>query len=131
MSHYLLSVHMVQDAVPQEPPTPEQMRGFMERVVALEAEMDAQGAFVFGGRLAGPQEATVVRSDEAGAVMTDGPFAETKAHIGGFYIISADDQDAALAWATKVTDAIGAPIEVRPFAASGRVADQMGEMPGD
>jgi hypothetical protein len=46
---------------------------------------------------------------------TDGPFAETKEHIGGFYIIEARDLDAALAWASKVTDAIDTPIEVRPF----------------
>jgi hypothetical protein len=47
--------------------------------------------------------------------MTDGPFAESKEHIGGFYIINADDLDDALAWAGKVVEAINAPIEVRPF----------------
>ena len=46
---------------------------------------------------------------------TDGPFAETKEHMGGFYIVDAPDLDAALAWASKVTDAIDTPIEVRPF----------------
>ena len=51
-------------------------------------------------------------------VMTDGPFAESKEHIAGFYIINADDLDAALAWAGKVVDAINAPIEVRPFFAT-------------
>ena len=54
-------------------------------------------------------------------VMTDGPFAEAKEHIAGFYIINADDLDAALAWAGKVVDAINHPIEVRPFAVSGRL----------
>jgi hypothetical protein len=48
-------------------------------------------------------------------VTTDGPYVESKEHIGGFYVINADDLDAALAWAGKVVDAIGAPIEVRPF----------------
>jgi hypothetical protein len=51
---------------------------------------------------------------------TDGPFAETKEQIGGFYILEAPDLDAALAWAQRVTDAIDTPIEVRPFMDSRR-----------
>jgi hypothetical protein len=46
---------------------------------------------------------------------TDGPYAETKEQIGGFYIVDANDIDAALDWASKVTLAINTPIEVRPF----------------
>jgi hypothetical protein len=46
---------------------------------------------------------------------TDGPFVEAKEHLGGFYILEAEDLDAALAWAAKVTEAVHAPIEVRPF----------------
>jgi hypothetical protein len=46
---------------------------------------------------------------------TDGPFAESKEHLGGFYIVEADDLDAALAWAGRVTETVNAPIEVRPF----------------
>ena len=53
--------------------------------------------------------------------MTDGPFVEAKEHIAGFYIIEAADLDEALSWAGKVVDAIGQSIEVRPFAAAGRV----------
>ena len=124
MSQYLLSVHAVAGEA-QEPPPPEHMQEFMQRVVALEAEMDATGTWVFGGRLTDPDAATVVRAGEGDVVMTDGPFAESKEHIAGFYIINADDLDAALAWADKVTNAIGAPIEVRPFMATGKVADQM------
>jgi hypothetical protein len=47
--------------------------------------------------------------------MTDGPFAETKEQLGGFWVIEVDDLDAALAWAEKATVACGCPIEVRPF----------------
>ena len=54
-------------------------------------------------------------------VMTDGPFVEAKEHIAGFYIINANDLDAALAWGHKVVDAVRHPIEVRPFRATGRV----------
>ena len=51
-------------------------------------------------------------------VASDGPFAESKQHLGGFSIIQAEDLDAALAWASKTTAAVGKPIEVRPFAAA-------------
>ena len=115
MSQYLLSTYTVEGEVPGAPATPEEMQTFMERVIALEAEMDASGAFVFGGALHGPDAATVVSSSAGDVVMTDGPFAESKEHIGGFYIINADDLDAALAWAGKVVDAINHPIEVTPF----------------
>ena len=115
MSQYLLSVHTVEGEGHREPMTPEEMQNFMERITALEAEMKSSDAFVFTGRLHGPDAATVVRSNDGDLVMTDGPFVESKEHIGGFYVINADDLDAALAWAGKVVNAINAPIEVWPF----------------
>ena len=121
MSQYLLSTYAVEGGVPGAPTTPEEMQAFMERVVALEDEMEASGTFVFGGALHDPDAATVVRSGDGDLVMTDGPFVEAKEHIAGFYIINADDLDAALSWARKVVDAIRHPIEVRPFRATGRV----------
>lgn len=117
MSQYLLSVHSVEGEARPEM-TPEEMEASMAGVNALEAEMVAAGAFVFGGALHGPEAATVVRAaGEDGLTMTDGPFAEAKEHIGGFYVIEAEDLDAALAWAGKTVECINAPIEVRPFAA--------------
>ena len=121
MSQYLLSTYAVQGEVPGAPMTQEDMQAFMQRVAALEEEMDASGTFVFGGALHGPDASTVVNMSDGDVVMTDGPFAESKEHIAGFYIINADDLDAALSWAGKVADATRHPIEVRPFAASGRV----------
>lgn len=56
-------------------------------------------------------------------VTTDGPFVESKEHIGGFYIINAEDLDAALVWAEKVVEATNHDIEVRPFRATGLVKD--------
>ena len=109
---------------------PEEMQEFMGRLVALEADMDASGTFVFGGALHGPDATTVVRISDGDVVMTDGPFAESKEHIAGFYLVNAEDLDEALAWAGKVADATNHPIEVRPFRVTGRVADHMGEMPG-
>ena len=125
MSRYLLSTFAVQGEVPGAPSTPDEMQTFMQRVIALEEEMDASGAFVFGGALHGAEASTVVQSEAGDVVMTDGPFVEAKEHIAGFYIIEAADLDAALGWARKVVDAINHPIEVRPFRATGKAADSM------
>ena len=121
MSQYLLSTYEVEGEVPGAPTTPEEMQAFMQRVVALEDEMEASGTFVFGGALHRPDASTVLRENGGEVIMTDGPFVEAKEHIAGFYIINADDLDAALTWARKVVDAIRHPIEVRPFRATGRV----------
>jgi hypothetical protein len=129
MSQYLLSTYAVEGQV-QGAPAPEEMQEFMGRVMALETEMDASGVFVFGGQLFNPDASTVLRAGESDVVMSDGPFAESKEHIAGFYIINAEDLDAALVWAGKVVDAINHPIEVRPFAATGLVADNLDKMPG-
>jgi hypothetical protein len=122
MNQYLLSMYDVQGEVAGAPSSPEQMQAFMGRVIALEEEMDSAGAFVFGGALHGPDAATVVSGGTGlDKVTTDGPFVESKEHIGGFYIINADDLDAALAWAEKVVEATNHSIEVRPFRATGRL----------
>jgi hypothetical protein len=116
MNQYLLAVHTQAGGESHEQSmTPEEMQSFMGKVVALEAEMKASGTFVFTGRLHDADAATVVHPSDGGLVMTDGPFVESKEYIGGFYIINADDLDAALVWAGKVVEAIDAPIEVRPF----------------
>src|SRR5947209_20361767 len=114
VTQYLLSVHSVAGKA-RDPMTEEEMRQFMERVGVLEEEMKSAGAWVFGGRLSEPDTATVVRVSGGEVLTTDGPFAESKEHLGGFYIVEAEDLDAALVWASKVTGAIKAPIEVRPF----------------
>ena len=114
MSHYLLAVHT--NATPVgEPRSEEQMRDGFARIAALEAEMNAAGALQLSGRLTDGVDARVVRSSNGRVVATDGPYAESKEILGGFYIIEADDLDAALAWASKTSEAIGMPIEVRPF----------------
>ena len=115
MTKYLLAVHSGND-VSSEPLTDEEMRRGFEQVDALEREMKAANALLFSGRLTEPGRARVVRGTRGQIRTTDGPYAETKEHLGGFYIIEADDFDAALDWASKVTAAIHAPIEVRPFA---------------
>jgi hypothetical protein len=121
MSQYLLSTYRVAGEVSGAPQGPEETRDFMERVVTLEDEMQASGTFVFGGALRQPDATSVVGVGDG--LVTDGPFAETKEQIAGFYIINAEDDDAARAWARRVADATNHPIEVRPFAATGLVKD--------
>ena len=124
MKQYLLSTSSGA-RTEQAPGSPDEMQSFMARVIALEADMEAAGAFVFGGALSGVDAATAFRPADGQVIMTDGPYVEAKEHIAGFYIINAEDLDEALAWARKVVDAIGRPIEVRPFHATGKVADNM------
>jgi hypothetical protein len=112
MTQYLLSVHMVEG---EEPPSPEVMAQLYKDVDALNEELKAAGVWVFAGGLHPASTATVVRVQEGEVVTTDGPFAETKEQLGGFWIINAPDLDAALEWAAKATRACQAPVEVRPF----------------
>jgi hypothetical protein len=72
------------------------------------------GAFVFAGGLL-PGSATVVRKSGDDFLITDGPYTETKEHLGGFWIINAPDLDAALEWARLATVACRVPVEVTPF----------------
>src|SRR6266581_3037344 len=114
MTRYLLSVHSVAGEV-REPMTDEEMQQSYQQLDVLEEEIKSAGAWVFSGRLHEPDTATVVRVSDGEVLTTDGPFAESKEHLGGFYIIEAEDLDAALAWASKTTDCVKRPIEVRPF----------------
>jgi hypothetical protein len=115
MPKYLLSVHTV-DGQAREPMTDEQMQQYEQEIQPLEADMKSSGTWVFSGRLHDADTATVVRASGEEVLTTDGPFVEAKEHIAGFYIIEAADLDAALGWASRVTQAVKAPIEVRPFA---------------
>jgi hypothetical protein len=115
MPRYLLSTHSV-DGAARAPMTDEQMQQFWQQLGPLEADMKVSGTWVFSGRLHDAGTATVVRVSGDEVLTTDGPFVESREHIAGFYIIEAADLDAALGWASRVTRAISAPIEVRPFA---------------
>ncbi len=112
MKQYLLAVHMVEgDALPSQ----EEIEQAYKDVDAFNSELQAQGAWVFAGGLCLPDTATVVRVKDGDVLTTDGPFAETKEQLGGFWVINASDLDAALAWAAKGAAACKNPVEVRPF----------------
>ena len=112
MTQYLLSVYMVEGV---EMPTGDAMQKIFDDVDKVNAELQAAGAWVFAGGLHPADVATVAQVRDGDVVLTDGPFAESKEHIGGFWVIEAADLDAALAWAKKCTVACAAPVEVRPF----------------
>jgi len=112
MTQYLLSVHMVEG---EEEPAPEVMEQAYKDVDVLNEEMQSAGAWVFAGGLHPATTATVVRIQDDEVLTTDGPFAESKEQLGGFWVIEASDLDAALTWAAKATKACLAPVEVRPF----------------
>ncbi|TDV49803.1 YciI family protein [Actinophytocola oryzae] len=113
MPQYLLSVHTGE---PQDVPSDESAaRDQYQQMAALEEDMKSTGAWLFSGRLTDADVATVVRVSGGETFTTDGPFAESKEHLAGFYIVEADDLDAALGWATRTSAVIGMPIEVRPF----------------
>ena len=115
MPNYMLAAHTGEsDGSPSM--TAEEQQASWERIRTLEAEMKSKGAWVFSARLHDPDTATVVTSSNGQVLTTDGPFVELKDHLGGFYLIEAADLDAALAWGAKVSEAVGHPIEVRPFA---------------
>jgi hypothetical protein len=97
--------------------------GFEEQIarwVDFNKSLIAEGSFIAGGRLQGVETATTVTFSDGTTSLTDGPFAETKEMFGGYYVIRADDLDAALAIAKRVpyTDGV---VEVRPLIA--RTAD--------
>ena len=118
MKLYLLSVYQPDG----DPPPPELLNKVMRDVDLWTQELKDAGAWVFGGGLHPPSTATVLRLQDGQMLMTDGPFAEGKEHIGGFTILKARDLDKALEWARKFARAVtlvpggpGLPIEVRPF----------------
>jgi len=112
MPQYLLSVWH-DDAYEVDFSAPDAQRRFGQ-VGAFNDELQASGAWVFGAGLHPASSATVVRSTGGDVSMTDGPYAESKEQMGGFWVIEAPDLDAALEWAKKGAAACEGPVEVRP-----------------
>jgi hypothetical protein len=112
MKQYLMSVHMVEGA--PQPPEAEIQKMYAD-VGVFNDRLQAEGSWVFAGGLHPADVATVVRSEGGEVVMTDGPFAESKEQLGGFWVIQAEDLDAALRLAADASAACKGPVEVRPF----------------
>jgi hypothetical protein len=85
-------------------------------ISALNKEMIAAGVRIFVAGLSPASSAKSLRAQPDGkVVITDGPYLETKEHVGGFWVLEAADLDEALAWGRKAAVACRAPVEVRPF----------------
>jgi hypothetical protein len=112
MTEYMLAVHSVEGA-----PAPDQetMQKMYAQVGAFNEEVTAAGIWVFAGGLQPRDTATVVDGTGDEPLITDGPFAESKEYLGGFWVINVPDLDTALDWARRGSAACQGPVEVRPF----------------
>ncbi len=118
MPRYLLSI--IQPDAPPPPDVMARMDQIMANVNALVADAKSTGSWVFNGALHSPSTATVVQYQQGDVLLSDGPFAEAKEHIGGFIIVDVADLDEALTWGRRLAGVLGdgansLPIEVRPF----------------
>ena len=111
MPKYLIAIYHPDD---YDPSTEDET---MHRDIdTLNEEMVAAGVRIFVGGLHPASSAKSLRAQPGGKVLvTDGPYTETKEHIGGFWVLQAADLDEALAWGRKAVVACRAPVEVRPF----------------
>ena len=112
MAEYMLSVHHVEG---EPAPAGEEMQQAFEAVDAFNQKLQDAGAWVFAGGLMPRETATTVDATTPEPIITDGPFAETKEWLGGFWIIDVPDLDAALEWAREGSAACRGKVEVRPF----------------
>ena len=114
MPQYMLSVHHGEgdDSMPTDQAVIEKM---MADTGAFNERARAAGIWVFAGGLEPIEAATTVDNRGAEPIVTDGPFAESKEWLGGFWIFDLPDLDAALTWAAEGSQACGGRVEVRPF----------------
>jgi hypothetical protein len=111
MPQYLVAIHH-----PDNYDESREDKAMHHDIDVLNEEMVAAGVRIFVGGLRAASNAKSVRAQADGKVLiTDGPYLETKEHIGGFWVVKAADMAEALAWGRKAAVACRAPVEVRPF----------------
>ncbi len=111
MPQYLVAIHHPDDFDPSV-----ETGAISDDIHALNREMLAAGIRIFVGGLRSASSAKSLRAQPDGKVLiTDGPYLETKEHIGGFWVLEVADLNEALAWGRKAALACRAPVEVRPF----------------
>jgi hypothetical protein len=111
MTNYLVAIHHPDG---YDGSTEDEAMG--RAIDVLNDEMVAAGVRVFVGGLHAASEAKSLRAGPDGRVVTtDGPYLETKEHVGGFWVLKAASLDEALEWGRKAVIACRAPVEVRPF----------------
>jgi hypothetical protein len=112
VAKYLLLIYGQE---PPAPPTPAQMEAMFNEYEAFTVGIQKQGILRGAEALEPTAAATTVRVRDGKSLVTDGPFAETKEALGGFYLIECDDLDTALAAAARIPGAKTGSIEVRPI----------------
>ena len=113
MTQYMLSVHHVEGE--EMPTSMEEIQPIFDAVDRFNQKLQAEGIWVFGGGLEPRETSTTVDNTGDQTIITDGPFAESKEWLGGFWVIEAPDLDAALKLATEASAACRGKVEVRPF----------------
>ena len=112
MTQYLVAIYRAENY----DPAVSEDEAMGREIGALNEEMKAAGVRVFAGGLQPHSSARSLRLQPAGKVLiTDGPYVETKEHMGGFWVLKATDWDEALEWGRKAAVACRASVEVRPF----------------
>ena len=114
MTQYLLAVHSSSSDYDR---SLDEMQPMFEAVETFNQKLQAEGKWVFAGGLERAETANTVDGTGGDVIVTDGPYLETKEHLGGFWIIEAPDLDAALKIAGEASQACGGKVEVRPFQA--------------
>src|SRR5919201_3185679 len=109
---YMLLIYNDEQAWAELPD--EERRAIVEEYFALTDELRAAGAYVAGAPLKPTATASTIRLRDGQHIVTDGPFAETKEQLGGYFLIEVDSDDEAREWAAKVPAARYGSIEVRP-----------------
>ena len=110
MTKYLVAIHHPDD---YDPSTEGEAMG--RDIDALNEEMVAAGIRIFVGGLQAAAKAKSLRAKSGKVLVTDGPYIESKEHIGGFWVLECTNFDEALTWGRKAAIACRAPVEVRPF----------------
>ena len=111
MTQYLVAIHH-----PDDYDSSVETEAMSRDIDALNDEMVAAGVRIFVGGLSAASSARSLRAQPDGKVLiTDGPYLETKEHIGGFWVLEVADLNEALEWGRKAVVACRAPVEVRPF----------------
>jgi hypothetical protein len=95
-------------------PSPEEIRAEHPKWAQFATDLHAAGALVSNHGLQGPDAATTVRVRDGQAQITDGPFAETKELLAGYFVIETEDLDGALEWAQRVPSVRYGAVEIRP-----------------
>ena len=115
------------DEAEQAKATPEEMQAVSQAYAEVTQEMDQKGILLAGDALYPTETATTVRVRGGQRNVTDGPFAETKEQLGGFYVLDCKDLDEAIEWAAKIPGSQHGSVEVRPimvFDEAGNVVEE-------